>query len=631
METINNIIDNIAKHQTDSDSSEHIINSAKLANFMFVDETGLILYKSDSFCAEFDLVRDLKSIDELQTDPDISLIIKGMNYNKTDRLSLELLFYFVRQSEVKDYLVQINRITLLNKKFFLLLFEEPKIYKVFENKINTLQHALERGNIPVLIADEEYKTKYVTQNFEEILDKNIEDLYDKPIFDILISYLTESDETILLHAMETKKPWSKVISINHPKKENAFYDISITPEFDSSLRKWSYILSAYDITDYILKNRTLKKEEARLRGIINNIADSLFVIKIKNKLTNFEIGNDRFFETFHIDKNKFDASLFEKHFDVDLWNTVKQMIVQADQSKSKYSSYKFYYKKVDKYYDIGITYVDNKFDDERYYIITLRDITVKENYEKHLESAYAKERELNKLKTLILHNMSHELRTPANAMMGYTEIIEDAIESKDYDTVSQISISVKEILGKLINLFTNIIELSSIESGEYEVEIVRINCNQVLQSVFNKKFAEALSKNLNFSFESRDKNLFIKTDWVKFEKIIREIVDNAIKFTQEGSVKIESFLNEYHDAEIRIIDTGEGIEEENIKKILEPFQQEAEFYTRSYEGNGLGITISHKLTSLLGGKFKIESKKNKGTIVTLTFPTVSPRPTIELE
>ncbi|WKZ70133.1 MAG: ATP-binding protein [Melioribacteraceae bacterium] len=631
METINNIIDNIAKHQTDSDSSEHIINSAKLANFMFVDETGLILYKSDSFCAEFDLVRDLKSIDELQTDPDISLIIKGMNYNKTDRLSLELLFYFVRQSEVKDYLVQINRITLLNKKFFLLLFEEPKIYKVFENKINTLQHALERGNIPVLIADEEYKTKYVTQNFEEILDKNIEDLYDKPIFDILISYLTESDETILLHAMETKKPWSKVININHPKKENAFYDISITPEFDSSLRKWSYILSAYDITDYILKNRTLKKEEARLRGIINNIADSLFVIKIKNKLTNFEIGNDRFFESFHIDKNKFDASLFEKHFDVDLWNTVKQMIVQADQSKSKYSSYKFYYKKVDKYYDIGITYVDNKFDDERYYIITLRDITVKENYEKHLESAYAKERELNKLKTLILHNMSHELRTPANAMMGYTEIIEDAIESKDYDTVSQISISVKEILGKLINLFTNIIELSSIESGEYEVEIVRINCNQVLQSVFNKKFAEALSKNLNFSFESRDKNLFIKTDWVKFEKIIREIVDNAIKFTQEGSVKIESFLNEYHDAEIRIIDTGEGIEEENIKKILEPFQQEAEFYTRSYEGNGLGITISHKLTSLLGGKFKIESKKNKGTVVTLTFPTVSPRPTIELE
>ena len=93
-----------------------------------------------------------------------------MKYNKTDRISLDLLFFFVNNSEVKDYQVQINRINLLDKKFYLLLFDEANVYKVFENKINTLQHALEKGNIPVLIADEEFKTKYITQNFVRIFD-----------------------------------------------------------------------------------------------------------------------------------------------------------------------------------------------------------------------------------------------------------------------------------------------------------------------------------------------------------------------------------------------------------------------------------------------------------------------------
>lgn len=630
MNTVSRLLNNITDKRMDVLSADQIVNPTKNGNFIIVDEEGLIQYKSDDCFIDFYLENNIKSISELQSDPDLTLILKGMKYNKTERLSIELLIYFLNNTEVKDYVVQISKFTLLKKKLFLLFFEENKVYKVFENKINTLQFALEKGNIPVLIADEDYRTKYITQNFEEIFDKNIEDLYDRPISEVLIDFLKESDESILLHAIESKSVWSKVINLKKTNGTNLFYDINMTPVFDSALGTWNYILSAYNITDHILKNRTLKKSEARLRAIINNISDGLFVLrKQKNELT-FVIGNDIFFELFNINTKDYEQIKIEDYLDTKALEIINDSISVIETSKVKYLTDSYHQTGTDRHFEISTTFVEDKLDEERFYIITLHDITAKEKYERHLESAYVKEKELNRLKTLILHNMSHELRTPANAMMGYTEIIEDAINEKDYETVSQISTSVKEVLGKLISLFTNIIELASIESGEYELDIVRINCNQVLQSVYNKRIDDAERKNLDFVIDTKDRSLFIKTDWIKFEKVIYELVDNAIKFTKEGSVKIESYLNELNEAEIKITDTGDGIENSSLKKILEPFQQEDEFYTRSYEGSGLGITISHKLTSILGGKFSIESRKKVGTVIKLTFPSVSPKPTIEL-
>lgn len=626
MDTVNKLLSFITdQKELNRDQSA---DSIKNGNFLIVDDNGVILHKSSNFL--FELKPDIKSLEELRSDPDINLILKGMNYNKTDQLSLEFFFFLMNDVDVNDYIIHINRITLLDTKFYLLLFEENNQYKVFENKINTLQQALEKGNIPVLIADDKYRTRYITNNFELILNKNIEDIYNLPINEILQRYLTETDEKNLLHALETKKLWSKVIKAAYREKGISYLDLRVTPLFDSSIRKWNYILSAYDITNYIVKNRILKRDEAKLRGIINNIADALFVIKEKKRTLTFEIGNDNFFELFNIDKKSLEKGALEAFVDPEVWLTVKESISLIEAGSIKQKTANFYYSATDKYFEMNITFVENNFDHERYYIITIRDITAKEKYEKQLESAYAKEKELNKLKTIILHNMSHELRTPANAITGYSDIIEDSIKSNDYDTISLISHSVKEILGKLISLFNKIIDLSSIESENYELNLVRINSNQVLRSVFNKKYGEAAGKKLELSLQINEENLFIKTDWIKFEKIISEIVDNAIKFTKKGRIKIESKLNKNCCAEFRVIDTGDGIEKNKIIKMLEPFEKEEEFYTRSYEGSGLGLTIVNKLVKILNGTLNIESDKNKGTIVTVTFPSVSPKPTIEL-
>lgn len=613
---------NIISNKTDIIVSDEFVSFGKNGNFLIVDEDGIIHHKSSNFFAGYNFKEEIKSITEINSDPDISLIIRGMKFNKTDRLSIELLIDFMVDNKVKDYLVQLHRINLLGKKLFLLLFEENKVYKIFENKINTLQFALEKGNIPVLIADEEYRTKYITQKFEEIFEKNIEVLYDTKITDVLEKFVSGNDAELIRYALETKQNWSKVISLKDKADKKIFYDFGLTSVFDPAFNQWNYILYAYDITDHILKNRALKKDEKRLRAVINNISEGIFVIKKSGDTQVLHICNEQLFKMFGVDLESFMKVYFENEQREELWQTVHQSVCEIEQNKLGGKNYKFYDKESDKFYEVNITFIDDEYESERLYIVALRDISVQVKYEKHLETAYAKEKELNKLKTLILHNMSHELRTPANAMMGYTEILEDSVNTDDYESIVEISRSIKEILGKLINLFNNIVEVSGLTSGNVQVEKVKINCNQILNSVFNKKQPYASAKQLEFSLNIFKHDILIETDWKKFEKIIYELTDNAIKFTNEGRVSIESYLNGDKTASIKIADTGSGIEQSKITRMFEPFEQEDEFYTRSYEGSGLGLTIAYKLTNILGGSLNIDSKKPGGTTVTLKFPTV---------
>jgi two-component system sensor histidine kinase EvgS len=249
----------------------------------------------------------------------------------------------------------------------------------------------------------------------------------------------------------------------------------------------------------------------------------------------------------------------------------------------------------------------------------MKDITDQVVFQEQLKVAYKKEIHLNKLKAAFLENMSHEIRTPLNAIVGYSEMIDECIEEKDYKTIKDLIGSFKEVMYRVLNLYGNIVEVFQIDSGELELDMVTLNVNQVLKSVYNKKSEKAEKKNLNFHLNLDDKELNIRTDWVKFERIINSLIDNAIKYTDFGDVIISSnIINE--KVQITISDTGHGIKTSNILMLYEPFVQGDEVYTRKYEGAGLGLTIAYKLTVLMGGEFDINSEENIGTNIILTFP-----------
>ncbi len=267
------------------------------------------------------------------------------------------------------------------------------------------------------------------------------------------------------------------------------------------------------------------------------------------------------------------------------------------------------------YYELKLNPVFRTGSDELNFILTANDIT-------NLKVAYEKEINLNRLKTAFLENMSHEIRTPLNAIVGYSEIIDECLEEDDYETIRDLIDSFKDVLNRVLKLYSNVVEVFQIYSGEVELEMVTLNANQVLRSVYNKRVEDAENKKLKFNLELENKGLNIKTDWYRFEKIINSLVDNAIKYTNTGCIIISSGLAG-NNVRIKISDTGMGIKSKDILKLYEPFVQDEEAYTRSFEGAGLGLTIAYRLTLLMGGKFNIESEENKGTIITLTFPTVN--------
>lgn len=245
-----------------------------------------------------------------------------------------------------------------------------------------------------------------------------------------------------------------------------------------------------------------------------------------------------------------------------------------------------------------------------------------ENNQEQIKLLLEKERYLNQLRNSLLNNLSHEIRTPYTGIAGYSEIVDEFLKEGNYEAVKEIVFSVKEVLSRVLNVFSNVVELSQIESGEFTIEIQRLNCNQVLRSVFKKMKNNLSDKDIEMVLDEQSVDLIIDTDWIKLEKILTAVIENSIKFTKRGNITIASY-REKNMVNISVIDTGIGIDKFKLGALIEPFLQEEDGYTRNQQGAGLGLTVAYRLTRLMNGSFKILSEKNEGTEIIISFPAAN--------
>ncbi|MCL9807271.1 ATP-binding protein [Flavobacterium amniphilum] len=229
--------------------------------------------------------------------------------------------------------------------------------------------------------------------------------------------------------------------------------------------------------------------------------------------------------------------------------------------------------------------------------------------------ALQRSEEMNEMKSYFLSNISHELRTPLNAIMSLSDSLND---ETDILKVKESSKSIKYSSESLLSSVNDILDFSKIEKNELKLEQVPFDPVKVLDIVKSRSLMLAESKNIGMSFNiAEDFPDFILGDGVRFEQIINNVINNAIKFTSEGQVEVKCDLERLGNQKVRIVlevtDTGVGIQKEKMESIFDSFSQETINNKRRFGGLGLGLYIVKTLVDMHQGHLKITSRPGQGT------------------
>ena len=238
-----------------------------------------------------------------------------------------------------------------------------------------------------------------------------------------------------------------------------------------------------------------------------------------------------------------------------------------------------------------------------------------------MELIRAKEKaeEVSKVKSNFLSNMSHELRTPLIGILGYAEMIIN--DTDDNDLKEKVGVIYKS--GKKLNETLNaLLDLSKIESENIDVTYEKFNLGDVIKESIILYKALTEEKKLALNYSSGTNGLMVELDKKKLNKVLNNLLSNAIRYTKEGDITVSTSCLS-GKIKIEVKDTGIGIPEDKLDLIFKPFRQVSEGYNRTFEGTGLGLTITRMLVELMDGLIKVESTHGQGSKFTVELPVYS--------
>ena len=225
----------------------------------------------------------------------------------------------------------------------------------------------------------------------------------------------------------------------------------------------------------------------------------------------------------------------------------------------------------------------------------------------------------SKHKSDFLANMSHELRTPLNAILGYTELIVDKIYGEVPEKIQEVLERLEKNGRHLLSLINDVLDLSKIEAGRLSLSLNEYSMGEVVQTVFTSVEALAAEKKLELKVMVPTDLTTGKGDEQRLAQVLLNLLGNAIKFTEEGEVRVEVTVSN-ETFLVSVSDTGPGLSEAEQNRIFEEFQQADSSSTREKDGTGLGLSIAKRIIEMHGGRIWVESTLGKGSTFRFTLP-----------
>lgn len=228
---------------------------------------------------------------------------------------------------------------------------------------------------------------------------------------------------------------------------------------------------------------------------------------------------------------------------------------------------------------------------------------------------------INKQRVEFYANISHELQTPITYLKGYAKVLRKGLWKTEEEKDRYLTI-IEEEANRLSYLVNDLFDLAKMDDGRFKLKLEKVALEQLIKQVLQKTAYRALEKGLSLRLESDSlPGLFVMADPLRMEQVLLNIVENAIRYTEEGEIVI-SVKSGAGQVQIIIKDTGKGIPKEEVAYLFERFYRVEKSRSREYGGTGLGLTIVKQLIELHRGTVSIDSEVGQGTIVTLSLPEV---------
>jgi len=395
--------------------------------------------------------------------------------------------------------------------------------------------------------------------------------------------------------------------------------VVITPRRDASAKPIGYLLISKDISDEIRLTEQLKATQLYTRSLIESNIDALMttdplgIISDVNKQMESLTGYGR---------DDLIGSPFKNYF------TDPKRAEEGIKSvlrEGKVTNYELTARSKDGRETL-VSYNASTFHDAdgklQGVFAAARDVTERKRFEQTLQEKNVELENASLAKDRFLASMSHELRTPLNAIIGFTGTLLMKLPGPlTGDQDKQLS-TIQSSAKHLLSLINDLLDLAKIESGKVEINLEPTSCQSVIDEFASALRPLAERKGLAFEVNMPAADIALQTDRRALSQIVINLANNAIKYSEQGQVTISLARrhgNGHGYVDIQVSDSGVGIRDEGQAKLFQAFTQLDSSSTRRYEGTGLGLHMSQKLSDLIGGRISFESEFGKGSTFTLTL------------